>query len=163
MRYKLITLSTLLAAFMLAASGCTTAFERHYVPHNLHENYPTVQNVKVVRVGTQDIEAVRERLYPDAVMLGSSEFAGRNEPESDLKRFARSIGADTVLWSQQWLGATVGTRYHTIPRTESATVTTQQNGTTTTTHITRRSQDYVPYTDTQMFYEHQVVFLRSGE
>jgi hypothetical protein len=146
-------------------TGCQSGFARYYVPQTLDaQPAPLSKNseARVMKIGTQDIQEVRQRLYPTAKIVGSSSYIGADEDVAPLRTFAASVGADLVLWKQVLVSEIQRTDVTMYPRTDTSTVTTTVNGNKSQQQVITRSNDYVPYTTTESRYQHEALFLRTG-
>lgn len=160
----LLTLPLLLLA-TLSLAGCKSSFATYYVPQTLNAQPAPLSKgseAVVMKIGTQDVHEVRQRLYPTAKIVGSSSYIGADSDVALLRTFAGSVGADLVLWKQVLVSEIQRTDVTMYPRTDTSTVTTNVNGTRTQQQVITRSNDYVPYTTTESRYQHEALFLRTA-
>jgi hypothetical protein len=160
----LLTLPLLLLA-ILPLAGCKSSFATYYVPQTLDAQPSPLSKgseAVVMKIGSQDVQEVRQRLYPTAKIVGSSQYIGADSDVALLRTFAGSVGADLVLWKQVLVSEIQRTDVTMYPRTDTSTVTTNVNGTRTQQQVITRSNDYVPYTTTESRYQHEALFLRTG-
>lgn len=154
--------AALLTLALLA--GCQSSFERYYVPspEAVMQSFPPVdeQQVQVIESSEQDTVILRDRLYPDATLIGTASFVGPDQTAADLRRFAGSIGSDLVIWSARYLDTVVYTDYDEVDRTDTRTITTKRGDKKTVTQVEDRYTEVVPRTVTHTRYQHEVLYLR---
>lgn len=148
--------------------GCGPSnFETYYVPQPeapFYEPLPESYPVRIMRLGNVDpVEAQRSH-YPGATLLGVSRFTDTPGSDEALAKFARSIGADAVLWQMLYLDTYQELDYHHYHDTrETKVTTTGKDGTKTKTTIRDSEHRAVPYTRTHHIFRQHLRFLRSEE
>ncbi len=146
-------------------AGCKSSFATYYVPQTLNAQPAPLSKgseATVMKIGSQDVQEVRQRLYPTAKIVGSSSYVGADSDVALLRTFAGSVGADLVLWKQVLVSEVQRTDVTMYPRTDTSTVTTNVNGNKSQQQVITRSNDYVPYTTTESRYQHEALFLRTA-
>jgi len=159
---RMLSALLLTAAAALSCMGCQSAFERYYVPANASASYAPVESerVRIVESGEQSPEEVRERLYPNATLVGTASFTGPRLSPHDLQRFAGEIGANVAIWSARYLDTLVYTDYDHEKHTQTTTVTTGKGKDKTVTKVETERTEVLPRTVTREQYRHDVLYLR---
>ncbi len=158
---------TLVGAIIAGLAGCAPpGYERYFVPQNMEIRYAAVDedHVRIMEIGEKDPEEVGRRLFPDAEIVGSSEFVGSFADTGDLDEFAAARGANIVLWHTRWLDSTTEVGYHRYLEPERRVIVGRtRRGKVVTDSTTVYRHDYVPYSYTEHIFRHHVLFLRTGD
>jgi hypothetical protein len=157
----MVRLLLLLLIGSLGLAGCANPFAEYYVPRDpqLMSAAP-VDAVRVHRTGEQSAEAVCQQLYPDAVVLGDAVFVDYVTRDGSLREFARSVGADTVIWETRWLETQQHLSYHRRSGGSTTVQAISDDGDQVTVRV-REPDRYEPSTSTRQMYRHTVLFLRT--
>ena len=148
----------------LLATGCgvNSDFATYFVPESLDVEYPEVEDARVMQVGVKNPEEIRRQLLPDAILVGSSEFRGTAQSESALEDFAKSIGADVVIWYSRWMDTITTTGYHHFTDYETHPMYYRYRcGRRGYGYVTMMTDRVEPYTITTEYFEHAAIFLRT--
>jgi len=159
MKYRIICLLGLV--FIITGCHGPSGFETYYVPENIEKTYHEVEESKVVQVGVKNPEEIRRKHYPEAVLIGTSEFIGTYESESALENFAEDIGSDVVIWYSRWIKSTTTTGYHYYTDVETYRYPRYRHGRTGRGDVTVYRDRVEPYTYTVQIFEHAALFLRT--
>ncbi len=142
--------------------GCQSAFERYYVPASVEARFAPIdpQRVRVIESAEQPAGAVRQDLYPEAVLVGTASFIGSHPTRGDLRKFAAQIGADLAIWSARYLDTIVYTDYDQVNRNDKTTIVTGKGQDKTVTTVETDRIDVIPRTITVDQFHHEVLYLR---
>jgi hypothetical protein len=156
-----IGLTGWLAIACLVGCGPST-FETYFVPESDKSYRSPVEQVRIVQIGDRNPLEVQQQLYPQHQLLGVSQFTGTKGSAGTLEKFAKSIGADVVIWHTAWLSTHSQTDYNYYPDSdERVIITKDSDGNTKKTVIRDSYTRVVPRTSTTHRYHHHVRFLRS--
>jgi hypothetical protein len=158
---RMLCAPLLVAATGLSCMGCQSAFERYYVPASVPPSHAPVEpeRVRIVECGESAPEQVRQRLYPDATLVGTSRFTGPDLSRDELQRFAGEIGANLAIWSARYLDTLVYTDYDREKHSQTTTVTTGKGKDTTVTRVETERTEVLPRAVTRTRYRHDVLYL----